>query len=78
VLSSTSVNVLNIFYKVFPNTDNGNGWNTALPNPEDALADIYITFQDSNLNVIYDSPTYFENTLSNGSNFFEFILTPQI
>ena len=64
--------------KAFPNTDNGNGWDVAVPNPEDALADIYITFQDSDLNVIYDSPSYYENALSGQGPFFEFILTPNI
>lgn len=64
--------------KVFPNTDNGEFWDVAIPNAEDALPDIYITFQDSSLNVIYDSPTFYENALSEGGNFYEFDITPNL
>ncbi|MBO6879455.1 hypothetical protein [Winogradskyella sp.] len=64
--------------KVFPNTDNGEFWDTAIPDAEDALPDIYITLQDSNLNTIYDSPTFYENVISGEGTFFEFTLTPAI
>lgn len=64
--------------KVFPNTDNGEFWDAAIPNTEDALPDVYITFQDSNLNIIYDSPTFYENVISGEGTFFEFTLTPSL
>lgn len=64
--------------KVFPNDDNGNFWDAAIPDVEDALPDVYITFQDSDLNVIYDSPTFYENAISGEGTFFEFVLTPSL
>lgn len=63
---------------MFPNTDNGEFWDLAIPNPEDALADIYITFQDSDLNIIYDSPTFYENVISGEGTFFEFVISPPL
>jgi len=62
--------------KVFPNTNNGEFWDVAIPNAEDALPDIYITFQNSDLNAIYASPTFYENAISGEGTFFEFTLTP--
>ncbi|WP_299273479.1 calcium-binding EGF-like domain-containing protein [uncultured Psychroserpens sp.] len=64
--------------KVFPNTNNGDFWDLAIPEAEDALPDIYITFQNSNLDVIYDSPTFYENAISGEGTFFEFTITPNI
>lgn len=64
--------------KVFPNTNNGDFWDLAIPDVEDALPDVYITFQDSNLNIIYDSPTFYENAISGEGTFFEFTLTPSL
>ena len=64
--------------KVFPNTNNGDFWDTAFPDVEDALPDVYITFQDSNLNTIYGSTTFYENVISSEGTFFEFTLTPSI
>jgi len=64
--------------KVFPNTDNGEFWDAAIPDAEAALPDVYITLQDSDLNVIYDSPTFYENAISGEGTFFEFTLTPSL
>ncbi|GAA0743121.1 hypothetical protein [Gaetbulibacter jejuensis] len=64
--------------RVFPNTDNGEFWDAAIPDAEAALPDVYITFQDSDLNVIYDSPTFYENAISGEGTFFEFTLTPSL
>ncbi|WP_298898193.1 hypothetical protein [uncultured Psychroserpens sp.] len=64
--------------KVFPNTNNGDFWDLAIPEAEDALPDIYITFQNSDLDVIYDSPTFYENAISGEGTFFEFTITPNI
>ena len=64
--------------KVFPNDNNGEFWDLAIPNVEDALPDVYITFQNSDLDVIYDSPTFYENAISGGDTFFEFTLTPAL
>ncbi|WCO01325.1 calcium-binding EGF-like domain-containing protein [Psychroserpens ponticola] len=64
--------------KVFPNTDNGEFWDLSIPDAEDALPDIYITLQDSNLITIYDSPTFYENVISGEGTFFEFTLTPPV
>ncbi|MBV7270702.1 calcium-binding EGF-like domain-containing protein [Winogradskyella luteola] len=64
--------------KVFPNTNNGDFWDLAIPEAEDALPDIYITFQNSDLDVIYDSQTFYENAISGEGTFFEFTITPNI
>jgi len=77
-LTPSRVSIKKAIVKGFPNTNNGSDWDLAITDPEDALADIYITFQDSNLAVIYDSPTYYENVLANGNDFFEFTIMPNI
>ncbi|WP_298754873.1 calcium-binding EGF-like domain-containing protein [uncultured Psychroserpens sp.] len=64
--------------KVFPNTNNGDFWDLSIPEAVDALPDIYITFQNSDLDVIYDSPTFYENAISGEDTFFEFAITPNI
>jgi len=73
-----TITITKVIVKVFPNTNNGSGWDVGIPNPSDALPDIYITFQDSNLNVIYNSPVYYENAISGGGIFFEFTPNLQI
>ncbi|TGV04820.1 hypothetical protein [Flavivirga rizhaonensis] len=64
--------------KVFPNTNNGEFWDLGVPTVDDALPDVYITFQDADLNTIYDSPTFHENVISDAVTFFEFSLSPSI
>lgn len=64
--------------KVFPNINNGELWDLAIPDADSALPDIYITFQDSDLNTIYDSPTFYENVISGEGTFFEFTMEPPL
>lgn len=45
-------------------TGSGEFWDLAIPEAKDALPDVSITFQNPNLNVIYDSHTLFENAIS--------------
>ncbi|MDA8874262.1 hypothetical protein N9H78_01150 [Winogradskyella sp.] len=42
------------------------------------MPDVYITILDSDLNVIYDSPTFYENAISGDGTFFEFTLSPSL
>ena len=53
----------------FPDTNNGNWWDT-LPNSD---ADIYITLQNSSQTTIYSHPTYISDSSSTGTNYFDFI-----
>jgi len=64
--------------KVFPNTDNGDNWDVGIPNAEDALPDVYITVQNSDLNLIFDSPSFYENALSGSGTFYEFSFNPNL
>ena len=64
--------------KVFPNSNNGEFWDFAIPNTEDAFPDVYITFQDADVNIIYDSPIFYENAISGEGTFFEFTITPSL
>lgn len=72
------IKINKVIVKAFPNLNNGAYWDTAIPTSEDTLADIYITFQDFNLNIIYDSPTYYQNVISGQDAFFEFNINPSI
>jgi hypothetical protein len=77
-VTPSKVIINKVIVKVFPNTNNGEFWDAAIPNTEDALPDIYITFQDSDLNIIYDSPTFYENAISGEGTFYEFTLDPSL
>jgi len=77
-LTPSKVIITKAIVKVFPNTNGSEFWDAGIPNTEDSLPDIYITFQDSNLNTIYDSPTFYENAISGEGTFFEFTLTPSL
>lgn len=77
-ITPSKVIIYKAIVKVFPNTDNGSNWDIALPNPEDGLPDVYITFQNSDLDIIYNSPVYYANALSGNGTFFEFEMTPNI
>lgn len=48
--------------RLFPALDENNEtWDTPLPTTEDVQPDLYFQFIKSPSNIIYDSPTYFEN-----------------
>lgn len=77
-VTPSKVTISKAIVKVFPNTGNGEFWDLSIPEAVDALPDIYITFQNSDLDVIYDSPTFYENAISGEGTFFEFTITPNI
>lgn len=69
----TSIKITKIKVKYFPNTDNGNFWDISFPTASNAYPDIYVTLQNSNNVELFNSPTYFENVLSDGTNTWDFI-----
>ena len=73
-ITPTQVKITKIRVTKFPDTNNGNYWDT-FPNSD---ADIYVTIQNSSSVTIYNSPTYFENATSNGVNFYDFVPTSPI
>jgi hypothetical protein len=69
-ITPTQIKITKIRVKKFPSAKpNGNWWDI-LPNSD---ADIYVTIQNSNLNVIYNHPTVFTDAEIIGSNFYDFI-----
>jgi hypothetical protein len=78
-VTPSRISITKVIVKSFPNTDlSGGFWDPTIPTADDGLPDIYITFQNSDLNVIYDSPTFFGNAISDGSTFYEFTLNPPL
>ncbi len=72
-LVPTSVKITNITVKKFPDTNNGNWWDT-FPNSD---ADIYITINNSSDVEIYNHPTFYED--ASGLNVsYPFTLTPPL
>lgn len=69
----TIIKITKIKVKYFPNTNNGSTWDSSFPNSANAPADIYVTLLNSNNVVLYTSPDYFINVLSNGVNTWDFI-----
>ena len=69
-ITPTSITITKIRVKKFPSAKpNGNWWDT-FPNSD---ADIYVTIQNSNLNVIYKHPTVYNDAEIINSNFYDFI-----
>lgn len=68
----TTIKITKIKVKYFSNYDNGSTWDISLPTAINALPDIYVTLQNSNNVELYNSPNYFENVLSNGTNTWDF------
>ena len=68
----TTIKITKIKVKYFPNYDNGSNWDITLPTTINALPDIYVTLQNSNNVELYNSPNYFENVISNGTNTWDF------
>ena len=68
----TTIKITKIKVKYFPNTDNGNFWDISFPTAVNASPDIYVTLQNSNNVELFNSPTYFENVISNGTNTWDF------
>lgn len=73
-ITPTQVKITKIRVTKFPDTNNGNYWDT-FPNSD---ADIYVTIQNSSSVTIYNSPTYFQNATSNGVNYYDFVPTTPI
>jgi hypothetical protein len=73
-VTPTQVKITKIRVTKFPDTNNGNYWDT-FPNSD---ADIYLTLENSSSVTIFDSPTYFQNATSNGVNYYDFVPTTPI
>lgn len=73
-ITPTQVKITNIRVTKFPDTNNGNWWDT-LPN---SGADIYLTIENSNLTTIWTSPTYFQDATGIGTYYFDFVPTTPI
>ncbi|WP_303316932.1 hypothetical protein Q4Q34_09015 [Flavivirga abyssicola] len=72
-ITPKSITITKATVKAFPiQQSNGDNWDFDLITPNNELPDVYITFQNSNLDVIYDSDTFFENILITGGNYLEF------
>jgi hypothetical protein len=72
-LLPTTIKITKIKVKYFPNTDGSNFWDISLPSAVNASPDIYVTLQNSNNVELFNSPTYFSNVISNGTNTWDFI-----
>jgi hypothetical protein len=68
----TIIKITNIKVKYFPNSDNGNYWDVSVPVAANASPDIYVTLENSNNIELFNSPTYFENVLSDGTSTWNF------
>ena len=68
----TTIKITNIKVKYFPNLDNGNYWDVSVPVAANASPDIYVTLENSNNLELFNSPTYFENVLSDGTSTWNF------
>ncbi len=69
----TSIKITKIKVKYFSNYDNGSNWDVTFPTAVNASPDIYVTLQNSNNIELFNSPTYFENAISNGITTWDFI-----
>ena len=58
-LTPNSVTITKVVIKKFPDTDNGNWWDTF---PTNSDADIYFTIENSSDETIYSEPNYYEDT----------------
>lgn len=77
-LMPTTIRISKIRVKYFPNTDNGSTWDVSFPTAANASPDIYVTLENSNNVMLFNSPTYFSNVLSNGTNTWDFTPTTPI
>jgi hypothetical protein len=68
-ITPLQVKITKIRVKKFPDTENGQWWDT-FPNSD---ADIYVTMQNSNQTTIYSHPNYKPDSSSTGTNYFDFI-----
>jgi len=68
-LTPSIIKITKIRVTKFPDTDNGQWWDTF---PTNSDADIYITMQNSSLTTIYSHPNYLPNSSSTGTNYFDF------
>ena len=61
-ITPKSIKITKVTIRLFPALDENNEtWDTPLPTTEDVQPDLYFQFIKSPSNIIYDSPTYFEN-----------------
>lgn len=67
-INPTSVIVTKITVKSFPNTNNGNNWDFASP------ADMYVNIETQS-DILFSSQEYYADAISNGIDFFDFIIT---
>jgi hypothetical protein len=72
-VTPTLVKITNIRVTKFPDTDNGNYWDS-FPNSD---ADIYVKILNSSSETIYNSSTI-QNATSNGVNYYDFVPTSPI
>ena len=73
-LIPSSVKITKVEVKKFPDTNNGNWWDTF---PSNSDADIYFTIEDESDVEIYSQPTYYED--ASGLNVtYPFILDPTL
>ncbi|MDO5971038.1 hypothetical protein Q4Q35_14620 [Flavivirga aquimarina] len=72
-----SITITKVIVKAFPiQRTNGDNWDFDLLNPINELPDVYITFENSVLDVIYDSTTFFQNASIAPNLYLEF--TPNL
>ncbi len=71
-MSPITIKITKIKVKYFPLTDNGDFWDISIPTTANASPDIYVTLQNSNNVELFNSPTYFGNVLSNGTETWDF------
>jgi hypothetical protein len=69
LITPTSVKITKIKVKKFPDSNNGNWWDT-FPNSD---ADIYLTVENSAFTVLYNHPTYYSNATGLGTSTYDFI-----
>lgn len=71
----SSINIKKVIIRAFPNQrPDGSLWDNILfTDPDDGLPDIYFTLENNNSILLYDSPTFYENAISNGTNAYEFV-----
>lgn len=69
-IAPTHVTISKIRVKKFPDTDNGNWWDTF---PANSDADIFVTIENSNGNIIYKHPSYYQNATGLGTTYYDFI-----
>lgn len=78
-ITPTKISITKIRIKAFPNTDSSNSnWDVNFPDASNALPDIFVTLENVSEAFLYQSPNYYANVISNGSNFFDFTPTTPI